>query len=366
MSLRVAMFTLEFPPAYSGGLGVHVGGLVDYLRRQSDAVDVFYLGPHPAPTGTIPLPAFEGQPLTGSIDAWLVPGSEAVLSRHANDPYDVVHCHGWHGVLPAALLWQCDVPMITTCHLPAARRFHYPGERAAESAELLEALSLRLSSRVIAISQFVEREIERKYRAFTDKIRVVLHGTDTKLFAATAGPREPLVLAVGRLTPQKGFLDLVEIFALVHKKLPEARLRIIGAGSDERMLHAAILQSEAAEVTELLSFSDHRSLSAHYREARVVAIPSVYEPFGLVAIEAMACSTPVVAYATGGLPEIITDGVNGIMVAPNDRDRFAAALIRLLGDQREAESLGSHARETALNRFNDKVSYARTRALYAA
>jgi glycosyltransferase involved in cell wall biosynthesis len=360
------MFTLEFPPAYSGGLGVHVGGLVDYLRRQGDSVDVFYVGPQPAPTGTISLPAFEGRSPTGSIDVRCVPGGETVLSRHAREPYDVVHCHDWHGVLPAALLWQRDVPVITTCHLPAARCFHYPGEHAAECAELLEALALRLSCHVIAISEFVAREIERKYRAFADKVRVVLHGTDTELFATTAGPREPLVLAVGRLTLQKGFLDLLEIFASVHRKVPQARLSIVGTGPDERILHAAILQSEAASVTELLSFSDRRTLCAHYRQARVVAVPSVYEPFGLVAIEAMACSTPVVAYATGGLPEIITDGINGIMVAPNDRDGFAGALIRLLGDQRESESLGAHARETVFDCFSDKVSYARTRALYAA
>ena len=104
MALRVAIVTLEFPPAYSGGLGVHVGGLVAYLRRQGDVVDVFFLGPPPAPPGTIPLPAFAGPPPSGAIDVQWVPGGEAVLSRHAIEPYDVVHCHDWHGALPAALL----------------------------------------------------------------------------------------------------------------------------------------------------------------------------------------------------------------------------------------------------------------------
>jgi glycogen synthase len=366
VALRVAMFTLEIPPAYAGGLGVHVGGLVEYLRRQGDAVDVFYLGPQPAPIGTIPLPAFEGHPPSTEIDVQWVPGGETVLSRHAIEPYDVVHCHDWHGVLPAALLWQRDVPMITTCHLPAATRFHYPGERATEFAVLLESLALRLSRRVIAVSQFVAREIERKYRAFADKIRVVLNGTDTVSFVRTAGSREPLVLAAGRLTLQKGFFDLLEIFGSVHRNAPQARLRIVGTGPDERMLNGAILESQAASATELLPFSDRRALCAHYQQARVLAVPSVYEPFGLVAIEAMACGTPVVAYATGGLPEIITDGVDGIMIAPNDRGGFAAALIRLLGDQSEAECLGARARQTVLDRFNDEASHARTRALYGA
>ena len=93
-------------------------------------------------------------------------------------------------------------------------------------------------------------------------------------------------------------------------------------------------------------------------------MPSVYEPFGLVAIEAMACGTPVVAYGTGGLPEIITDGIDGIMIGPNDRHEFASALTRLLRDPLRAECLGARARQTVLNRFNDEVSYARTRALY--
>ena len=170
---------------------------------------------------------------------------------------------------------------------------------------------------------------------------------------------------MGRLTLQKGFLDLPKIFASVHKKMPQARLRIIGAGPDERALRAAITESETASVTEVLSFCDRQGLCWNYQQARVVVMPSVYEPFGLVAIEAMACGTPVIAYATGGLPEIITDGVDGILVAPNDRDGFASALLRLLGDQREAERLGERARQTVLNCFSDKVSYARTRALYS-
>jgi glycosyltransferase involved in cell wall biosynthesis len=365
MAIRVAVFTFEFPPSHSGGLGVHVGGLVDYLRQKGDAVDVFYLGQPPAPSGTLLLPALEGCLAGGPIDVRMVPGGETVLSRHECDPYDLVHCHDWHGALPASLLWQHRVPMITTSHLPAASRFLYSGERAAECSESLEALTLRLSDRVIAVSEFVAREIERKYRAFARKIRVILHGTDTALFAPSVGRRKPLVLAVGRLTLQKGFLDLPKIFASVHKKMPQARLRIIGAGADERMLRAAITESETASVTEVLSFCDRQALCWNYQQARVVVMPSVYEPFGLVAIEAMACGTPVIAYATGGLPEIITDGVDGILVAPNDRDGFASALLRLLGDQREAERLGERARQTVLNCFSDKVSYARTRALYA-
>ena len=364
MALRVAIFTLEFPPAFSGGLGVHVFGLVKYLRRQGDAVDVFYLGPPPAPMGTIQLPAFEGYPPSAEIDAKWVPGGETVLSRHANEPYDIIHCHDWHGGLPAALLWQRGVPMITTCHLPAATPFHYPGERPTEFAMLLEFVALRLSRVVIAVSQFVAREMERKYRAFADKIRVILNGTDTAWFSGTSGSREQLILAAGRLTTQKGFLDLLEIFASVHRNAPQARLRIVGSGPDERMLSEAILDSSAVSAMELLPFSDRSALRSHYQQARVLAVPSVYEPFGLVAIEAMACGTPVVAYGTGGLPEIITDGIDGIMIGPNDRHEFASALTRLLRDPLRAECLGARARQTVLNRFNDEVSYARTRALY--
>jgi glycosyltransferase involved in cell wall biosynthesis len=366
MALRVAMFTLEFPPMFSGGLGVHVAGLAEYLRARGDTVDVFFVGASPAPPRTIPLPAFEACQVGAEIDAQRVPGSAMVLSRHAARPYDVAHCHDWHGALQAALLQQRGVPLITTCHLPAASQFHYPGERAVEFAALLESLALRLSSRVIAVSRFVASEIERKHRAFAGKIRVILNGTDTDAFNAVPGFRQPLILAAGRLTPQKGFLELLKIFTAVNQGAPQSRLRILGSGPDERMLRDSIMQSEAAGATELLPFCRRNALRAHYQQARVLAVPSAYEPFGLVAIEAMACATPVVAYATGGLSEIVDDGINGHLVAPGDRRSFASVLIALIKHPAWAACLGLRARQTAVDGFRDEASYARTRAVYEA
>ena len=365
----MALFGFEYPPSHTGGLGVHVAGLAAYLRSRGDVVDVFRVGPDagtPAPHGVIALPALDPALLhTGSIDIEALPGVSLIRSRHQRAPYDAAHCHDWHGAPWAAWLWQHGVPLVTTCHLPARTRFQYGGAEVPIVAPLLESLALRLSTHVVAVSHFVAMEIERQYRSFADKVCVVNNGTDTTLFDLPQSYVDsPRVLAVGRLTAQKGSLELVEIFAAVHRKVSGATLRIVGAGPDEEAVRSSVRSNGLTEVIALLGFLGQSELAQQYRQARVLAVPSVYEPFGLVAIEAMASGVPVVAYATGGLTEIVTDGVDGVLVPPHDQASFATALVRLLNDPRLARELGHRARQTVLARFRNEQCFARVRVLY--
>jgi glycosyltransferase involved in cell wall biosynthesis len=368
MGLRIALFTLEYPPSHTGGLGVHVGGLAKYLCGRGDTVDVFYVGSQPPPPGVIAVPPFEWRgSLADLLSVERVPGADTVLARHRATPYDVVHCHDWHGAHFAAALWSRGAPVVTTCHLPVTTRFHYAGQDNVDTARALESLVLRLSRCVIAVSEFVALELERVHRTPAHKLRVIHNGTDVKLFAPSeAATRSSLVLAVGRLTAQKGFKTLLEVFREVRGGLANARLRIVGAGPDERALMEHICTLGLMDAVDLHPFVDASALRSHYQDAAVVAVPSVYEPFGLVAIEAMACGVPVVGFATGGLREIVTDGVNGVLVPPHDRTGFANALATLLADRAHAQSLGRQARLTALAHFRGDVSYARTRATYDA
>jgi glycosyltransferase involved in cell wall biosynthesis len=364
--MRVALVTLEYPPASTGGLGVHVAGLAAALRQQGDHVDVYYVGQRPAPDGVVEIsPTASRTTITGAIDIHRVPGVDIVLARHSAEPYDVVHCHDWHGALLAACLWRRGVRMLVTCHLPAGTQFRYETVCAPSLANTLEHLALRLAHRVIAVSQFVAMELSRTYRAFAHKITVVHNGTDPQLFDATDGTCSARILAVGRFTAQKGFDQLPEMFAHVRARVPHATLRLIGAGGGSETLHGEIDRTGIAHVTDVLPFVDQSTLASHYRQARVLAMPSVYEPFGLVAIEAMACGTPVVAYAAGGPAEIITSGVDGVLVPPGDKNGFANALADLVGNPHRAQELGHEARRTVQTRFLADACYRHTRVLYA-
>jgi glycosyltransferase involved in cell wall biosynthesis len=361
--MHIAILTLEFPPSGTGGLATHVAGLVADLRARGDRVEIFYLGDGPAPAGCLGLvmPSFAGASAIAADD---LAEAQPLLARHAADAYDIVHCHDWHGTLLAASLWRRGVPLFTTCHLPASDRFHYACALPIGEAAAIQHLAMRLSTRVFAVSEFVKMELERVYRAFSRKIAVVQNGTDTCFFHGDIARPGDLILAVGRMTAQKGFDALPRILPQIRARSPGARLRLIGAGEDRHALHAGFRRAGVAEHVEILPFLDQDALRSHYREARVLALPSVYEPFGLVAIEAMACGTPVVAYGAGGPLEIVTSGVDGILVPPGDEEGFAHALADLIRDPALAQELGERAQLTARARFQGETCHARIRALY--
>src|SRR5262249_13948328 len=153
------------------------------------------VGPPPAPRGVVAIPAaWSATAIAGAINVDRGPGADIILGHHATAPYDVVHCHDWHGALLAACLWRRGVRMLVTCHLPANTQFRYETFRSPCAAQVLEHLALRLAHRVIAVSEFVAMELTRRYRTFADKITVIHNGTDPRIFHATDEARSERIL----------------------------------------------------------------------------------------------------------------------------------------------------------------------------
>lgn len=321
------MLTREYPPEIYGGAGVHVTNLVEALRRLCH-VDVHCMGaPRPGAQAHQPDPALrDANPALGTLSADLT-------MVDAVGTADVVHSHTWYTALAgrlAALLH--DIPHVLTAHsLEPLRPWKAEqlggGYRVSSWAEQ-EATTA--ADAVIAVSSAMRDDLLRVYPDLRpDRVHVIYSGIDTDVWRpqpvgseslpAELGvdPNRPTVVFVGRITRQKGVAHLV---AAAHRFHPDAQLVLCAGAPDTPELaaevHGAVTELAAARtgvywVQETLPARQIRELLS---AATVFVCPSVYEPLGIVNLEAMASGTAVVASDVGGIPEVVIDGVTGSLV----------------------------------------------------
>ncbi|MEV7598883.1 glycosyltransferase [Kitasatospora sp. NPDC089797] len=279
---------------------------------------------------------------------------EGVVRLHEEaGGYDVVHSHYWYSAVAALRLAdRHPVPLVHTHHsLGAVRRAAIGRDTADEAGEHFAArhrterrIGLRAAA-VVASSTGELTDLQRLLGTPRHALQMVPPGVDTTLLAprdpalarAELGlPAEaPVVLFVGRLEPRKGWEDLVRAFALVRRALPEAVLVVVGGEAPQRRdgpgpLAALVERYGLAGSVELRGPVPHAATARYYSAADVTAVPSHYEPFGLVAVESMACGTPVVATRVGGLRWSVADPRVGVLVPPRDPAALATALVEVL------------------------------------
>ncbi len=276
-------------------------------------------------------------------------------------PYDVIHAHYWlSGVSGAYLKTSWAAPLVVSFHTLARVK---DVASIGESPEPIfrkrgEDRVIRAADRIIAPTEIERAQLLELYGADPASIYVVPPGVDLDRF--TPGDREaarrrlgfgddPTVVFVGRLQPFKGVDVAVQALAHLRKMVPDARLVIVGGDSPrgsrgERMrLRLAARRLGVSDRLRFLEPVTHAKLPDLYRAADVVVVPSASESFGLVALEAAACGTPVVATAVGGLRLTVRDGETGYLVGSRDPASFAAALSRVLADPSARERLGANA-----------------------
>ena len=373
--MRVAMMTREYPPEVYGGAGVHVTELVAQLRRLCD-VDVHCMGaPRPGQPDVF---VHRPDPALAGANAALSTLSADLVMANAAAGAAVVHSHTWYTGMAghlAALLY--GVPHVLTAHSLEPLR-PWKAEQLGGGYRIsswVERTAVEAADAVIAVSAGMREDVLRVYPALDpNHVHVVKNGIDTAVWcpqtaepsdSVLAGlgvdPNRPVVAFVGRITRQKGVAHLV---AAAHRFSPDIQLVLCAGAPDTPEIAAevgAAVQQLAAARTGVFWVQDMLA-GPKIREiltaATVFVCPSVYEPLGIVNLEAMACATAVVASDVGGIPEVVDDGRTGTLVHydPDQPEAFeaglAAAVNALVADPARAESYGRAGRQRCIDEFS--------------
>ncbi len=389
--MRVDIVTKEYPPEIYGGAGVHVTELVKALRKSIEVqVHAFGQGRDEADTSsyTVPVELGSANPAiqTLGVDLEIV-GDVAGA--------DVVHSHTWYANFAGHLASLLHgIPHVVTAHslepLRPWKAEQLGGGYAVSS--YIEQTAYEHATAVVAVSEGMRRDILRSYPTLDpEKVRVIYNGidvdawhprTDHALLERFAiDPNRPSVVFVGRVTRQKGLPYFLRAAALLP---PEVQIVLCAGAPDTPQIMAEVeglvrdLQRTRDGVVWIDEFLQRDDLCAILTSATTFVCPSIYEPLGIVNLEAMACGAAVVGTATGGSPEVVVDGVTGRLVpidqvqdgtgTPTDPDRFvadlAATLAEVVADPELARAYGAAGRERAATAFSWQAIADATESLY--
>ncbi len=388
--MRALILTNEFPPNVYGGAGVHVGELTRALRRLIE-VEVRTFGAQDEQADGWRIRGFPAAHDLPSTDERLKP-MFAALSRDigmAAQPVeaDVVHAHTWYAHFAGIMTKLAyGIPLVITVHSLEPLR---PWKREQlgggyDVSAWIERSALEMADAVIAVSSETRADILRLFKVAPEKVSVIHNGIDAGFYHPVATrdalehyniePSQPYVLFVGRITRQKGIVHLVR--AIQH--LDPGIGVVLCAGQPDTPEIAREMEDGVAEarrhrsnvvwIPEMVSREAVRQLYSH---AALFCCPSVYEPFGIINLEAMACQAAVVASAVGGIPEVVADRETGVLVpvAP-DTDRFehdlADAINALMAQPELRARMGKAGRRRAVEEFGWDAIAEQTVALYEA
>ena len=391
--MRVDVISREYPPEVYGGAGVHVAELVRALRRDLEVVvRCFGLPREERDVYNYLVPA----ELTKANPSLATLGVDLQIAQDVAGA-DIVHSHTWYANAAghlASLLH--DIPHVVTAHSLEPLR-PWKAEQLGGGYQVsswIESTAFAGAATIIAVSDGMRKDILRSYPFLDEsKVTVVHNGIDLSRWQPVddgelvrslgIDPDRPSVVFVGRITRQKGLPYLLRAAALLP---PDVQLILCAGAPDtpeilaEVQAGVAALQQQRAGVVWIERLLSQHDLSAVLSQATTFVCPSIYEPLGIVNLEAMACSVPVVGTATGGIPEVVDDGVTGRLVpieqlqdgtgTPIDPDKFvadlAATLIEVVSDPVAAKRMGAAGRDRAERDFSWESIATRTREIYAS
>lgn len=339
--LSILHVTAEYGPCQTGGLGSLVSNLVAY-QRKSWRVEVALLND-----------ASIGNLGDGVFPCATENQYAALVARHAAEPYDILHFHDWQGWKFARALEGNRSPLVLTCHLPC-HRHSYDTEHSHNESVEAESYLFHRAENIVGNSKFTTREIVGKSPEHAFKLFTIHNGIDMEYFFPDAAVERDgaLVFAAGRLVPQKGFGYFIEACARVKKCMPDTKFALAGDGPLSGQFEAQVRSMNLCGAFVFLGHADQKTLRNYYRRCAMTVVPSDYEPFGLVAAEAMACGSAVIGSDAGGLREVIEHGHSGLAVKVGDIDAISAAIVFLRTRQHARTLLGRRAARSVSDKFS--------------
>ena len=396
--MKVLFYTREYPPYVYGGAGVHVEYLARELSRLME-VEVRCFGDQNTSAEHLRILGFNSDSLSlTDTKAELAPIFKTLTTciqmNSGSMNADLVHCHTWYAQFAGILSKLCyGTPLVVTTHSLEPLRPWKREQlgRGYDASSWIEKTALEMADAVIAVSQETKQDVLKYFNVDEKRVSVIYNGIDLDEYTVTTDTQalnkfgidksKPYVLFVGRITRQKGIIHLVNAIKYIASDTqivlcagaPDTEE--IGLEMKKRVGEVQKTRSNVIWIAEMVSKKDVIQLYSH---AAVFCCPSIYEPFGIINIEAMACKTAVVASSVGGIKEVVVDGETGILVpleqettAPFEAahpDQFAkdlaAGINRLMGDEKLRESMGALGRKRVEDYFDWKAIAQQTQMLY--
>jgi glycogen synthase len=390
--MKALFYTREFPPYVYGGAGVHVEYLATELAKLIE-IDVRSFGDQDEKTGNLTVKGFPyDNPVFDDTDdklkAVLKTLSTCIHMNAEDIDADVVHCHTWYAHFAGIIAKLCyGIPLVITTHSLEPLRPWKREQlgRGYDASSWVEKTAIEMADALIAVSKETKEDVLKYFDVDEKKVKVIYNGINLEEYVVTnntttlerygINKSKPYVLFVGRITRQKGIIHLVNAIKYIH---PDTQI-VLCAGAPDTQEIGKEMEDSVNEVKktrhnviwidEMLPKEEVIQLYSH---ADVFCCPSIYEPFGIINIEAMACKTAVVASAVGGIKEVVVDGETGILVPveqqnvapfePTDPDKFAKDLAdgvnKVINNKDLRESMAIKGRKRVEEHF-DWIAIAR-------
>ena len=400
--MNITILTNEYPPNIYGGAGVHVEYLVKELAGLEDGahtLDVLSFGEQNEQRGNVSVRGVQPDVAPPSKDPrhakFMDTLQRDLIMAGSVKEADIVHCHTWYSHLAGCLVKPLTGAklVLTTHSLEPHRPWKVEQLGTAYAASTwIERTAYQNADGVVAVSESMKRDVNELYGVPFERIRVIPNGIDLDEYRPKpneevlkrygVNPNTPYVLFVGRITRQKGILHLVNA---IKDFRPGTQVVLCAGAPDtkeigeemENLVETARAEGEQT-IVWVRQMVPREDVITLYTHAALFVCPSVYEPFGIINLEAMACETPVVASAVGGIPEIIVNGETGLLVAfeqagdnnfePKEPERFsedlANAVNQLLDNPDMLEGMGRASRKRALEKFSWKAVAQETLEFY--
>lgn len=383
--MRILMLSWEYPPKSVGGLAQHVYDLTRAMAKQNHEVHIITVGESGIPNyeNKQGVYVYRVNPyMVSSRDfvTWAMQLNVAMLEksleimRNLNLSFDVLHAHDWLVAYAArALKHAWRLPLIATIHATEYGRNNGLHNDLQRQISDIEWWLCYEAWKIIVCSNYMHRELQQVFQVPADKLKVIPNGVDLENFndynrdvkrSDYAADDEKIVLYVGRIVQEKGVQVLLDAVPKILHYHGKTKFIIAGKGPHLLALKRQARRLGIERQVYFAGYVDDLTRNSLYRFADVAVFPSLYEPFGIVALEAMAFRTPVVVSDTGGLAEIISHGINGLKAYTGNANSLADNILHILLNPQSAAKLKERAYQDVIDKYNWSTIAQQTVDLY--